>query len=210
MPIPVTRAQFEEAVENGAASPSFREQFARFAGFDTLLETEAFVHVGDLRIKGSYRTPGLCTLITGNLVVEDVLDLNPRHNEGGLFIVFGDLTCRHLLGDYGSIAFVDGDLAARDTIVTGYRKSVLSVIGTLRTRLFVGCDGATFVGAGAEIEYGVGHCVPMGELGAAPILPRKGEKATARAVVPKPNAKGWMFEPEQFATLIREGRAVFR
>lgn len=210
MPIPVTRAQFEEAVEDCAASPSFREQFARFAGFDEMLETEAFVHAGDLRIKGSYRAPGLCTLITGYLHVEDVLDLNPRFDEGGLFIVIGDLGCRHLVGDYGAMTFVDGDLTARDTVITGFRKSVLSVVGTLRTRLFVGCDGAAFVGAGAEIEYGVGHCVPMGELGAPPILPRKGEKATARAVVPKPNAKGWMFEPEQFATLIREGRTVFR
>lgn len=210
MPRPVSRAEFEAAIADCAASPAFVEQFGRLTGWETDLEDETFVHDGNLKIKGSWRTPGLCTLVNGHLEVENVLDLNPRWDEGGLFIVIGDLRCRHLIGDIGSHLFVDGDLTARDTAVTGFKASTVSITGTFRTKLFIGGEGHVFVGGGAEIEFGVGHCSAMGELGAPPIPPRKSEKETVRAVTAKPNAKGWLFAPEQFAELIREGRSVFR
>lgn len=210
MPRHVSRAQFEAAVADCAASPAFFEQYGRFAGFESLMETEAFVHDGNLRIRNSWRAPGLCTLVNGHLEVENVLDLQSRFDQGGLFIVIGNVSCRHLLGDYSLTTFVDGDLTARDTLITGYGDSALTVTGILRTKLFIGCDIGAFVGAGAEIEYGIGHCVATGEHGAPPIVPKHSERATARIVVPEPRTKGWLFEPEQFADLIREGRPVFR
>lgn len=210
MPRPATRAEFEAAIADSAASPAFYEQYERYAGFGHLMEAESVIHDGNLRIRNSWRTPGLCTLINGHLEVENVLDLQSRFDQGGLFIVIGNVTCRHLIGEHGLTCFVDGDLTARETLITGYGDSALSVVGTLRTKLFIGCDIWASVGAGAEIEYGVGHCVPAGELGAAPIAPRHSERATARIVTPQPRSKGWLFEPDQFAELIREGKPVFR
>lgn len=210
MPRPVTREEFERVLEDVPASPAFFEHLARFASFGPLIEIDAMVHEGDLRLKGSYRAPALCSLFVGNLEVEDVLDLESRFDQGGLFIVIGSLTCKQLIGDYSLSTIIDGDLTAQDAVITGFSDSDLSVMGTLRTRLFVGCDIPGNVGAGAEVDYGVGHCMPIGEYGAAPIAPRNSEAATAKIVVPKGKPEGYLFEAEQFAELIRAGKPIFR
>ena len=208
----VSREEFKDALADSAASPAFREVYGRFISFDKLLDNEAMVHDGDLRVRGSFRVPALCTLITGDLIVDDVIDLQTDYDAGGLFIVIGNVKCRHFISEYEAQGFVDGDLEARDSIINGFSDSSLNVIGTLRTRLFIGCDIWASVGAGAIMDYGVGYCLPIGysNAAAAAIEPQHSEDATARIVTPVPKTEGYLFEADTFAELIRAGRPIFR
>ncbi|MCC7254031.1 hypothetical protein [Hyphomicrobium sp.] len=206
----VTPQEFQNAIADGPASPAFHEQFLRFVSFEDLMDVEAVVYDGDLRVSGSFRAPGLCTLIVGNLDVEDVVDLQSHFDQGGLFIVLGNVTCRHFISEYGLTGFIDGDLVAQDSIVADFSDSGLSVIGTLRTRLFIGCDIGAYVGAGAAMDYGVGYCTPIGDDVAPVIRPLHDESATARIVVPPANTEGYMFNGEQFVDLIRAGQPIFK
>lgn len=206
----VTRREFQEAIADSPASPAFHEHFRHFVSFEDLMDVEAMVHEGDLRVLDSFRAPGLCTLIIGNLDVANIVDLQSHFDSGGLFIVIGNVTCRHFISDYGLTGFVDGDLVARESIINGFGDSGLSVTGTLRTRLFVGCDIAAHVGAGAVMDYGVGHCMPIGDDAAAAIRPLHDEDATAGMVIPPANAEGYLLNAEQFVDLIRTGQPIFK
>jgi hypothetical protein len=208
----VSRQEFKDALANSAASPAFREVYGRFISFDNLLDNEAMVHDGDLRVQGSFRVPALCTMITGDLIVDDVIDLQTDYDAGGLFIVLGNVRCRHFISEYEAQGFIDGDLEARDAIINGFSDSSLNVIGTLRTRLFIGCDIWASVGAGAIIDYGVGYCLPIGysNAGAEAIEPQHDEDATVRIVTPAPKSEGYLFEADTFAELIRAGRPIFK
>jgi hypothetical protein len=208
----VSRQEFKDALADSAASPAFREVYDRFISFDGLLGNEAMVHAGDLRVQGSFRVPALCTLITGDLIVDDALDLQSDYDAGGLFIVIGNVRCRHFISEYDAQGFVDGDLEARDSIINGFSDSSLNVIGTLRTRLFIGCDIWASVGAGAIMDYGVGYCLPIGcaDAAAEAIEPQHDEAATVRIVTPTPKSEGYLFEADTFAELIRAGRPIFQ
>lgn len=208
----VTAQEFREALEASPASPALREQLARFVSFAPLMEQEAALHEGNLEVSGPFRAPGLCTLIVGNLDVDGVVDLRTDFEEGGLFIVIGNVRCRHFVSEYGKCSFIDGDLEASESIMNGFSDSSLSVIGTLRTRLFIGCDIWAEVGAGAEMEYGVGYCLPIGYRDAAgeAIAPRHGEEETARIVAAGPRAEGYLLSVDQFVERIRAGQPIFR
>jgi hypothetical protein len=207
----VSSQEFKDALADSAASPAFREVYDRFIPFDSLLDNEAMVHAGDLRVQGSFRVPALCTLITGDLIVDDVIDLQSDYDAGGLFIVIGNVRCRHYISEYEAQGFIDGDLEARDSIVNGFSDSSLNVIGTLRTRLFIGCDIWASVGAGAIMDYGVGYCLPIGYADAdEAIEPQHDEAATVRIVTPTPKSEGYLFEADTFAELIRAGRPIFK
>jgi hypothetical protein len=208
----VSAQGFREALEACPASPALREQLARFVAFDGPMEQEAVVHEGDLEVSGSFRAPGLCTLIAGNLDVDGVVDLRTNFEEGGLFVVIGNVRCRHFISEYSKCSFIDGDLEAAESIMNGFSDSALSVIGTLRTRLFIGCDIWAEVGAGAEMEYGVGYCLPIGYRNAAAeaIRPRHGEEETAGIVAAAPRSEGYLLRVDQFVDRIRAGQPIFR
>lgn len=61
----VSRQEFNDVLADSAASPAFREVYARFVSFDDLLDNETMVHDGELRVQGSFRAPALCTMIAG-------------------------------------------------------------------------------------------------------------------------------------------------
>jgi hypothetical protein len=208
----VDRSEFLTLLEEAPASPAFREHFASFASFDTLIDAEAMVEDKGLRLAGPFKRPGLCTLILGDLVVDGTVDLQTNFEEGGLFIVIGSVVCRHFIGDFGTVSIVDGDLTARDAVINGFGDSALSVMGSLHTRLFIGCDIWAEVGGGAQMDYGIGYCLPIGYADAEreAIMPRHGEAATARMVTPPPQSEGYLFEAETFAQLIRAGQPIFR
>jgi hypothetical protein len=205
----VTRQEFQKAIADGPASPAFYEQFRRCVSFEDLMDVEAVLYDGDLRVSGSFRAPGLCTLIIGNLDVENIVDLQSHFDRGGLFVVLGNVTCRHFISEYDLTGFIDGDLVAQESIINDFGDSGLSVIGTLRTRLFIGCDIRADVGAGAIMDYGVGYCMRIDD--AAPFIrPLNDEKATARVVIPPPNPDGYLLRGEQFVDLIRTGQPIFK
>lgn len=206
-----TGAEFREALERSSASPSFFEQFARFEPFDRLIDQDAAIHDGTLATDGVFRAPALCTLVTGN-VAAGIVDLSAGFDAGGLFIVLGDVTCRHFIGHYGVQCFIDGDIAATGAILTGFEDSSMSVIGTLRTRLFVGADIVCEVGCGADIDYGIGCCAPLGyeRTGEPFILPRHGEDEAARIVAVAREPTGFALDVEKCADLVRSGRPLFR
>lgn len=174
------------------------------------MDVEAVIYDGDLRVSESFRAPGLCTLIIGNLDVENVVDLQSHFDRGGLFIVLGNVTCRHFISEYDLTGFIDGDLVARESIIADFSDSGLSVVGTLRTRLFIGCDIKADVGAGAIMDYGVGYCMRIDDDRAPVIRPLNDETATARVVIPPANTEGYLLRGEQFVGLIRAGQPIFK
>lgn len=207
----VTGAEFRQALERSSASPSFIEQLARFEPFDRLIDQDAAIHDGNLATDGVFRAPALCTLVTGNLTA-GIIDLSAGFDAGGLFIVLGDVACHHFIGHYGVQCFIDGDLTAKESILTGFEDSSMNVIGTLRTRLFVGADIICEVGCGADIDYGVGCCAPLGyeHTGEPFILPRYDETAAARIVAVAHEPTGFALDVEKCADLVRSGLPLFR
>src|SRR5262249_23673903 len=132
----VSGDEFRRALADCSASHALREVMSRLISFDDLMDTQAAIHDGPLRVAGSLRAPALCTLITGDLDVEDVPDIE-NDAEGGLFVVVGNVRCRHFISYYDCCSLVDGDLDARESLINGFSDSGLWVTGTLRTRLFI-------------------------------------------------------------------------
>lgn len=205
---------FNAILASSRASDDFWSCFRRFINFDRHIAQGATAHVGDLEIDGNWRAPAFCTLVAGHLSVSGVIDLqNPDgFDEGGLLIVLGNVMCRHFIGEYGKCTFVDGDLEAHESVMNGFGDSSLSIMGGLSTRLFIGCDIWAEVGDGAVMDYGVGYCLPVGYEDAARelILPLNDEMETARVLRAPPQAEGYRFSVEQFASDIRAGRPIFR
>ncbi len=208
----VDREGFEAALEGAAVSPLFTEQFARFDPVRDWTYVDAMVHDGDLRVAGDFRVPAYCTLVLGNLDADGTVDMENAYDEGGLFIVTGSVSCRHFISNHGACGFIDGDLSARESVINGFADSSLSITGILTTRLFIGCDIWAEVGAGAQMDYGVGYCLPIGyrDAEAEAIQPRHSEAETARVVVPRRKADGYLLASEPFAKLIRAGKPIFR
>jgi hypothetical protein len=207
----VSGDEFRRALANSEASPLFHEVMSRLVSFDDLMNAQAAIHDGPLRVAGSLTAPALCTLITGDLDVEDVLDVQ-NDQERGLFIVLGNVRCRHFISCYDTCSIIDGDLDPSQSLINGFPDSGLWVTGALHTRLFIGFDIWAEVGAGAIMDYGIGYCLPIGYVDAAAeaINPLHGEEETARIVVPKPEEGGYGFETKQFVDLIRAGKPIFR
>lgn len=210
----VTGDEFRRALADCAASPLFREVMARKTSFDKSIDWQAAIHDGPLRVAGSLTAPALCTLVTGDLDVADVLDVRCDADYDGedLFIVIGNMRCRHFISNYNTWSIIDGDLDATEALMNGFEDSGLDVTGTLRTRLFIGADIWAEVGAGAVMDYGVGYCLPIGcrAPSAEAIRPLHNEQETAKIVVPRPNQEGYLFNVEQFVDLIRGGKPIFR
>jgi hypothetical protein len=208
----VSGKEFCAALVDSPTSPLFEEMLGRLVPFDALMNEQAAVCDSPLKVSGSLRAPALCTLITGDLDVGDVLDLGSDYDEDGLFVVVGNVRCRHFIGHYSTCCVVDGDLDAKLSLMNGFGDSGLWVVGTLTTRLFIGADIWAEVGAGAVMDYGVGYCLPIGYTiaGADAIWPRHSEKETAELVLAEPNAKGYLFRVEQFVDRIRAGRPIFK
>ncbi|MBV8193319.1 MAG: hypothetical protein JOY64_01215 [Alphaproteobacteria bacterium] len=207
----VSGDEFRRALADCSASPAFREVMSRLVSFDDWMNTQAAIHEGSLKVVGSLAAPALCTLITGDLDVEDVLDIQ-NGAEQGLFIVVGNVRCRHFISAYDCCSIIDGDLEAGQSLINGFPDSGLWVTGGLRTRLFIGFDIWAEVGAGAVMDYGIGYCLPLGytDAVAEAIAPLHDEEETAQIVVPEPAEDGYGLNVKQFVDLIRAGRPIFR
>lgn len=211
----VSPEEFSQILDDAPSSPAFRSEFARYDPnyYEGSSGPDCMVHQGDLTVPGHFTAPGFYTLILGNLVVDGHVSLqNPNDkgfDEGGLFVVIGDVRCRSFSNEYGKVTFIDGDLEADDLILNSHEDSGLIVIGTLKTYFFYGVDMAAEVGSGAIMEYGVGYCRPIGSLDTEPevIMPRHGEETSLRLLDFEETS---YIENEAFTDRIQEGRSIFK
>lgn len=157
----VTPDEFDAAIASSPSSQTFKQQYARY---QPDRDDHCFIHRGSLTRPGHFAAPGFCTLIIGDLNVDGFVDLdNPEgFDEGGVFIVIGNVSCAAFSGHYGKCTFIDGNLIASDVILNAYEDSSLMVAGDLKTKLFYGWDIWAEVGGAAHFEYGQGYCLPIG------------------------------------------------
>ncbi len=184
----VSREEFNLAIEASMASATFREQFARYEPqyYEGADGPDCMIHLGPLKVQGNFEAPGFFTLITGDLHVDGIVDLHNPYDkgfdEGGLFVVLGDVVCDAFFNEYGKCSFVDGTLQARDLLVNAFGDSSLVVMRSLKTHFFYGKDQWAEVGGDAQMEYGHGYCLPIGYRKAASqqIVPRHGREASLK------------------------------
>jgi hypothetical protein len=209
----VTADEFDDAVERNLSSQKFKEQYARFAPFEPSGDDHCFVHRGSLTVSGNFTAPGFFTLIIGDLTVDRLVDLdNPEgFDEGGLFIVIGNVSCRVFSGHYGKCSFVDGNLVASELILNAYEDSSLLVTGDLRTKFFYGEDICAQVGGVAEMEYGEGYCLPIGYRNAAEQAIRARHDTESHLVLdPKVLNDRNSLKMEEALPRLRRGKSILR
>jgi hypothetical protein len=162
----LTGDEFDDVIAGSSSSEAFKRLYIRFPhpGDD-----HCFVHRGPLTISGHFEAPGYCTLVVGDLTVDGLIDLNNPEgfDEGGLFIVIGNVTCRAFSGHYGKCTFIDGNLNASELVLNACEDSSLVITGDLKTKLFHGKDIWAEVGGVADMEYANGYCLPIGYKNAA-------------------------------------------
>lgn len=169
----VSLEDFNRALADAGGSKAFRDRFARFSPsyYEGEDGPDCMVHAGALTLKGRFEAPGFFTLITGDLHVDGMVDLHNPYDkgfdEGGLFIVLGNVTCHSFFNEYGKCSLVDGKLEARDLLANAFGDSALVVTGNLKTKFFYGEDIWAEVGGAASMEYGDGYCLPIGYSDAA-------------------------------------------
>ena len=209
----VTADEFDDAVECSPSSQKFKEQYARFAPFEPSGDDHCFVHRGSLTVSGNFTAPGFFTLIIGDLTVDRLVDLdNPEgFDEGGLFIVIGNVSCRVFSGHYGKCRFVDGNLVASELILNAYEDSSLVVTGDLRTKLFYGEDICAQVGGVAEMEYADGYCLPIGYRDAAKQMIRARHDTKSHLVLdPEILDDRNCLKMEEVLPRLRRGKSILR
>jgi hypothetical protein len=202
----ITMDQFDGALEASPLSQVFKD-----ARISLELGDPCYIHSGPLTLLGTFRAPGLCTLILGDLTVDGLVDLqSPEGFDGhGVFIAVGNVTCRSLNNDWAKVAVIDGSLLASDLIINCYEDSMLLVTGNLKTKFFYGRDIWATVGGAADMDYGDGYCLPVGYRAAAAeaIEPRHDTEASMSLLA----ADGGVGEIEyKLLELLRQGKPVSR
>jgi hypothetical protein len=205
----VSMSAFDDAIARSPLSPAFKAQIARFSPYH---EDHCFIHRGPLLVPGHFEAPGFCTAVLGDLDVSGVVDLNNPEgfDEGGLFIVVGNVTCKGFVNHYGKYSVVDGDLVASDVIVNAYEDASLVVIGNLKTKFFYGEDIWAEVGGTADMEFGSGYCLPIGYRDAArqAIRPRHDrETSMALLAIGEPDDS---YLQGEFTKALKQGRSIFK
>jgi hypothetical protein len=205
----VSMDAFDDAIARSPSSPALKAQIARFSPYR---EDHCFIHRGPLLVPGHFEAPGFCTAVLGDLDASGVVDLNnpDGFDEGGLFIVVGNVTCKGFVNHYGKCSFVDGDLLASDAIVNSHEDASLVVIGNLNTKFFYGEDIWAEVGGAADMEFGSGYCLPIGYGDAArqAIRPRH-DRETSMALLAVAEADNSNLARELLAPL-KQGRSIFK
>jgi hypothetical protein len=204
----VTIEAFDAAIAASPSSEAFKKQVARFS---LGLDDPCLVHRGPLTVAGHFRAPGYCTLVVGDLTVDGLVDLtSPEGFDGnGVFIALGNVTCRAFNNDWGKVTLIDGNLAASELVISCYDDSTLVVTRDLKTRFFYGRGIWAEVGGVAEMEYGKGHCLPIGYRNAAQeaIRPRHDAETSMALLTVVEN--GALIEYE-LVDKLKQGQPVFK
>jgi hypothetical protein len=167
------------------------------------------IHDGDLHVTEDFEAPGFHVLIRGDLVVDGLIDTSFNHaNGGGSFIVTGSVRCRAFMNEYGKAESIGEDLAAEEMILNAFSDSLLYVGGSITTRFFFGWDMWAEFGVKAEMEYGVGYCLPFNHFDASEGVEAFFDEATSleRLAI----ADAGKLSTDEIAEYLRSGRPVFR
>lgn len=121
------------------------------------------LHDGPLTVDGDAVLPARNVLVLGSLEVSGRVTTEGADGADGnaALVVIGDLACRTLVNDWASIVVVSGELTVVEWAFAAREDSAILVGGTFRTPLFIGADIWIEVGAGAEIEAGIGYALDM-------------------------------------------------
>ncbi|QKJ92494.1 hypothetical protein [Agrobacterium pusense] len=132
-----------------------------------LEDIDARYHVGDLRVDGNFRPESLITAVDGDLVVGGLISTQGGEGADGnaTLIVFGDVRCKTLINEWGSIIIVTGDLIIDEWAYAGREDSSLVVGGNFRTPIYIGADIGVTVGGAVEADYAYGYATNFPELG---------------------------------------------
>lgn len=204
-------AQFDGAISSKGSKP-FREHFERLCDLSYFIDRDGAIAYAQSRADTSFKPPASCTMVVGDLAVDGIVDLGPGTDEPGLFIVLGNLRCHSLIGGDHVIILIDGDLTAQDAVVNGFEHASLSVMGTLRTKLFIGEDVWAMVGGKAVMEYGDGYCLPLDydDAEVEAIRPVNGKSETIAVVSLPPRPRGYFLSSDAFANRLRAAQPIFK
>jgi len=206
----LTEDEFNDVIAGSSSSEAFKRQYMRFS---PVRDDHCYVHHGTLAISGHFKTPGYCTLVVGDLTVDGLIDLNNPEgfDEGGLFIVIGNVTCRAFSGHYGKCTFIDGNLNASELVLNAYGDSSLVVTGDLKTKLFHGKDIWAEVGGVADMEYANGYCLPIGYKDAAKQAIRaRSSKKNAPVLHPDVLDDADRFKVDEALQRLKQGQSILR
>ncbi|MGY8661453.1 hypothetical protein Q3C01_03690 [Bradyrhizobium sp. UFLA05-109] len=207
----VTRAVFDELLANNG-SERFRRELARYdLESDPPARDDCAVLRGPLAASDFVDVPAFNTLVMGDLTVDGLIDLGSAgaFDEGGVFVVLGNVASTVFSTGFAKGTFIDGNLEADSLILNAYDDSALVVRGNLRTYFFYGRDIWAEVGGKAEMHYGDGYCLPIGytSAGAEAIEPLHDRATSLRRL----NLDSTDYiEPHRFLDLIRSGRPIFK
>jgi hypothetical protein len=166
----VTREIFLSEMES-VGSARFQRALKRIdyeLAFPDYSWADWLIHRGDLTRDQDFSAPGYNLLVLGDLTAKGLVDLNCAEcDEGGFCAIIGYVTCRAFTNHYAKATIVDGDLVASEMIINAYEDSGLWVTSDLRTKFFYGEDIWAEVGGRADMEYGIGYCLPLGYIEAA-------------------------------------------
>lgn len=211
----VSAEAFAEAVAAGPSTQLFKAQYGRLRpqAYEGWAGPDYQIHRGPLMLAGTFTAPGFLTLVIGDLTVDGLIDLqNPYDkgfDEGGLFIVMGDVTCRSFANEFGKCAVIDGTLKVRDMLVNHFEDSALVVTGDLTTHFFYGQDIWAEVGGVASMEYGEGYCLPIGynDASTQAIYPKHDEEESLELLAAADLVQA---DSRHLLRLLRDGKPVFK
>lgn len=202
----VEAGTFDDILADAPATASFRDEFAKHEFTTDRRYIDAAIHEGPLAVDGVFKPPAFHTLVVGDLTVNGVIDLRTEWEFAGLFIVLGNVRATNFLSEYSAGVFIDGDLDLDVILLSAFSDSSFTVIGSLTARLHIGNDIPVHVGAGALVEYAIGHRLPLE--GGDSFAARHGEAATIAAMTLAPRDEGYPFDEEDVARAVREGRPL--
>jgi hypothetical protein len=167
-------------------------------------------HEGDLHVAGNFRAPAANVLVLGDLVVGGQLETSCHDaDEGGCFIVTGSVETRVLLNRHEKTMIVGGDLTAKDMLFNAFEHTLLYVACSLSTYFYYGLDIWAEFGVRADMEFGIGYCLPLGYTapGLQAVYPRFDAAHSLRRLALPAGKKA---TEENVLAMIRSGRPLFR
>jgi hypothetical protein len=129
-----------------------------------LEDIEAGYQKGGLSLGNDFRPKSILTAVDGDLAVDGLVSTQGEDGNATL-IVFGDLRCRSLINDWGSIVIVTGSLIADEWVYAAREDSSLIVGGNFKTPIFIGADIELTVGGILEADYAYGYATSLPESG---------------------------------------------
>ena len=130
-------------------------------------DIDARSHAGDLQVKGDFRPESMITAVYGNLTVDGLVSTPGGEYADGnaTLIVFGDVRCKTLINEWGSLIVVTGNLFVEDWVYAAREDSTLVVGKDFRTSVFIGADIGMTVGGEIEAECAYGYATGLPEPG---------------------------------------------